>query len=131
MKINSHRHETSLVVQWLRGHAANSGARVLFLVRELRFHILFSATKRFLKINKIKACGGVKNVFFKSNRYAHNSDVYRTAYIHTLKLPVAKIAHCLPIIIFSCFQIIEQTKEKTEWMNKQKKRLLYPALLAS
>lgn len=66
------------------------------------------------KINKIKACGGVKNVFFfKSNRYAQNSDVYRIAYIHTLKLPVAKIAHCLPIIIFSFFQIIEQTKEKT------------------
>lgn len=123
MKINSHRHETSLVVQWLRGHAANSGARVLFLVRELRFHILFSATKRFFKINKIKACRGVKN--------AHNSDVYRIAYIHTLKLPVAKIAHCLPIIILSCFQIIEQTKEKTEWMNKQKKRPLFPALLAS
>lgn len=36
----------SLVVQWLRCHAANSGARVLFLVRELRFHILFSATER-------------------------------------------------------------------------------------
>ena len=37
---------TSLVIQWLRVHVSTAGTWVLSLVRELRFHILCSAAKK-------------------------------------------------------------------------------------